>query len=345
MAAAGSCSTPKIFVKAMKLAICAPPPDPGKLQHRSHQRHGQQQHGARKIHIGVQEGFSEGLGNPQINQRRKHPVQRGVENGRQQVGSGANGLQPFADSRNGRSEAAPETARGAPTLQSAIHDRRAMQAVVDQKCNQASHRGRAAASRRCCALSTQFISAPASDKRFGKTSKARQARTAAAEKSQNRSKKKIPNMLATGRRSLRARMQRADGLAGAPQNKNGRKAHQRAGIRVQEIGGADVPAEALPADRADRVTRVNPDQAKQKKQNIRLADAGDEFPPGKVGQMNLMARVIGERHHARQNQQRDEYPTESSTHSQARLTAAGTGCQERRCAYVLNGADALLMVD
>src|SRR5271165_4969237 len=59
--------------------------------------------------------------------------------------------------------------------------------------------------------------------------------------------------------------------------------------------------------------------------------------------MNLMARLIGERHHSRQNQQRDQYPTESATHSQARLTAVVTGCQERRCAGVPNDAEALMM--
>jgi hypothetical protein len=61
----------------------------------------------------------------------------------------------------------------------------------------------------------------------------------------------------------------------------------------------------------------------------------DEFLPGKVGQMNFMARLVGERHHARQNQQSYQYPTKSSTHSHARLTAALTECQERTRIEVL----------
>ncbi len=61
---------------------------------------------------------------------------------------------------------------------------------------------------------------------------------------------------------------------------------------------------------------------------VRLADTFDECFPGKIGQMNLMAQLIGECYHARQNHQPNKYPADSCNHSQARLTVAGTECQK-----------------
>ena len=255
-------------------------------------------------------------------------MQRSIENGRQQVGSRPDGLQPFADSRDRRSKAAAETARSAPTLQAAVQDRRSMQAVNDQNCNQAGHRGEqqpAAAARAIHPIHIRAGIGQAVGKyKQGEASEDR-GRGEVAESLQKE------NSEHAGHREtfFAGQNQRPDGLAGSSQNKNRREAHQRPRVCVQKISGTDILAESLPADRADRITPVNPNEAKQKKKNIRLADAGDEFPPGEVGQMNLVAGVIGERHHARQNQQRDQYPTKSSTHSHARLTAAATGCQER----------------
>ena len=67
----------------------------------------------------------------------------------------------------------------------------------------------------------------------------------------------------------------------------------------------------------------------------------DELPPREVGQMNFMPRLISERHHARQNQQSNQDPSKSSSHSHARLTAAVAGCQERTCAHVLKNSHVL----
>jgi hypothetical protein len=61
--------------------------------------------------------------------------------------------------------------------------------------------------------------------------------------------------------------------------------------------------------------------------------------------MDFMAGLIGERHDARQNHQRYDYPAKSSTHSHARLTAAAMECQERTCAVVLKEIASPLIPD
>ncbi len=61
----------------------------------------------------------------------------------------------------------------------------------------------------------------------GKTSRLRLARTTAAAKSKIRSSTQMPNMLATGRRLLRASKQRTNRLSWAAEDKNGREAHDR----------------------------------------------------------------------------------------------------------------------
>ena len=206
---------------------------PGKLQHRSDQRHREQQHRAREIHIGVEEGFAERLGDPQINQSRKDPVQRRIENRRQQVGSSPDGLQPFADSRDRRSEAAPETARSAPTLEAAVQDRRAVQSVDDQNCNQASHRAEQQPAAALRAIHPIHIRAGVGQA-VGKDKQ--------GEASQDRGRGEVAEPFqkensehAGDRETFFARQEQGpDGLAGSSQNKNRREAHQRPGERVHE---------------------------------------------------------------------------------------------------------------
>ena len=190
---------------------------------------------------------------------------------------------------------------------------------------------------------TQFISAPASDNRPGNTSNARHARAAAAAKSHSRSRKKIPNMLATGRRSLRASSSGRTGSPARPRHKDRGKTHQRPGVGVGEIRGTEVSAEPLPANRTDRVTAVDSNQAKQKKADIGLADAEDKLLPREVRQVNLVAGLIGERHQCRQNQQSNKNPSKSASHSHASVTVGTSECQEMTRVRVLNAVDSLMM--
>src|SRR5277367_3038348 len=102
-----------------------------------------------------------------------------------------------------------------------------------------------------------------------------------------------------------------------------------------------MPAKTLPAHGAYRIASINRGERKQEQADVRLAHAFDESSPGEIGQMNLMARLIRQASEGRQNDESDEYPAESCTHSHARLTATATECQERTRARVLKSPHVL----
>ena len=158
------------------------------------------------------------LRDPHVNQHRKHPVRRGIDQSpptnRTVVRMACSPslipvmaeAKPHPESARCRASA---RGRGPPPPLHASGSRPGSQSDRSAR--------RATASRRAGRCPTQSMSAPASESRLGNTSRLRQASAAAAAKSQNRSRKKIPNMLATGRRSFRASSSGPDRLAGAAQ--------------------------------------------------------------------------------------------------------------------------------
>ena len=86
------------------------------------------------------------------------------------------------------------------------------------------------------------------------------------------------------RQAVLARQQQwPDGFPGTPQNKNGRKTHERPGVGVSETGWTHVPAETLPANRPDRITPVNRHDREQKQPDVGISNADDELTPGEIG--------------------------------------------------------------
>ena len=70
---------------------------------------------------------------PQVDQDRERPVNCRVKYGGPEVGEGTDGLQPFTDARNRRSEAATYSADRAPTFEAPVDGSPPVQAVIQQQ--------------------------------------------------------------------------------------------------------------------------------------------------------------------------------------------------------------------
>ena len=235
---------------------------------------------------------------------------------------------PFADSGNGGRETHPHSPAVAPPLQARIDRRRPVHAVVNQDRRKTDQRGEKQPGSVPGAVHPIHVRP-----RIGEPVRKHQQ----AQAGQRRGRGKVAESFqkkysehAGDREAILPREQQRAALALRPgQEQKSRRSPSACRVRVQESRWTQITAEALPPDGADRIASINRNERKQEQPDICLADARDEFAPGEIGQMNLMTGLVGERDHARQNHQGNQYPTKSSTHSHARLTAAADGVSRK----------------
>ena len=209
-------------------------------------------------------------------------MHRRVKDCGQQVGKGANGLQSFVDACNNRSEAHPHPAGRAPALQATVERPRPVQTVIDQKHDESAQGGKQQPAAVPRPVHPIHIRACVGEL-VGKHEQAQACENRGCGKIEKTFQKEDPEHACYRQAILPRKQQGPDRLAGSPQNENRGEAHQRSSCTCSRNRWGPVAAEALPAESANCITRVNRHKREQKQPNIRLADTVDEFPPRKVG--------------------------------------------------------------
>ena len=77
---------------------------------------------------------------------------------------------------------------------------------------------------------------------------------------------------------------------------------------------------ALPAERSDGIAGINGQNGEKQVGDVGLADGVNEFPPGEIREVHLVARAIDDRGERGKNDNSDNNLAKMYSHLSARLT-------------------------
>ena len=258
-----------------------------------------------------------------------HPVRSGIEKRPKQIGHGANGLQPIAESADGaRDGLSPATSR-APTFQALMKFAGSMQAEINKGTRQTSeqnHEQPATGMR----LLNPFFAGSGIKKAAGKQQETNDEEEQRGGEIECALQHPDSEHAGDSCVAFLSEKERTNRLANAREKKNRGKSHQRGAIGFPESGSAHIPGKTLPAQRANRVTAIDGDDGKKQKRDIRQTDAVDKFFPGEVREMNLVTGMISERAKSGDHDEADKKFAVIGAHPCGETNRSLSACQESR---------------
>src|SRR5260370_345539 len=191
--------------------------------------------------------------NPKVDEQNEEPVSRGIKHGECEIAPSSDGLHAAREAEKDSGNLGAPAVRAHPTLQAALEQRGSVQPQIYQEYDRADYAG----------------------EKNGRPCKMKQ-----------RLEREKSERVAKGKPCLARERGGRDGFTGAHKEKARREARQRHCVNRSETRWTQVLLKHFPAERTQRVTRIDGKAGKNQKKWVRMADSTKQLGPAEISKVN-----------------------------------------------------------